>query len=72
MNKIVRKGYPAERLPADLHSEILGTERVNLEIEADSGPANARPVAHLIASGPNVHGEATAVVSQLRDLRDER
>ena len=35
MNKIVRKHYPAEMLPADLQSEIGAGKKVTLTIEVE-------------------------------------
>ena len=74
MNKIVRKSYPIERLPADLQSGLPPHGHVDIEMElAVTGMAKEpRRIADLVASGRNVHGDLEAVLGHLRGLREDR
>jgi hypothetical protein len=72
MNKIIRRFFPVERLPAELQSGLPKHGRVHIELEPDVEPLEACPVAPLIGSGRNVHGDEDAVLNHIRSLRDDR
>ena len=72
MNKIVRKHYPVERLPADLRSGLDKRGWVRVEIEPEAGQPTAEPLAQMVGTGRNVHGSPDDVLSHLRSLREDR
>jgi hypothetical protein len=69
MNRIVKKYYPVERLPADLQSGLPKHGRVHIEMEP--AEKDLRSVAGLVASGRNVHGDVDSVLQHVRSLRDD-
>jgi len=72
MNKVVKKHYPIERLPADLRSGLQEHGWVHIEIEPERAATLRKKLSPLIASGKNVHGDAKAVLSDIRALREDR
>jgi hypothetical protein len=72
MNKIVRKHYPIERLPADLRVGLGERGWVHVEIELDGEAPPQRKLSQLVGSGQNVHGDVMAVLSHIRALREDR
>jgi hypothetical protein len=72
MNKIVRKSYPVERLPADLQSGLPPHGHVDIEMELAVTAKEPRRIADLVASGQNVHGDLKTVLGHLRGLREDR
>ena len=72
MNKVVKKHYPIERLPADLRTGLQEHGWVHIEIEPESAPIFPKKLSPLVASGRNVHGDANAVLSNIRALREDR
>jgi hypothetical protein len=72
MNKIVKKHYPIERLPADLRSGLQEHGWVHIEIEPETGTPLGKNLSRLVASGKNVHGDEKAVLSEIRTLREDR
>ena len=72
MNKIIKKHYPIERLPADLRSGLQEHGWVHIEIEPERGTPLRTKLSLLVASGKNVHGDAKAVLSEIRTLREDR
>jgi hypothetical protein len=72
VNKIVKKHYPIERLPADLRSGLQEHGWVHIEIEPEQGMPLRRSLSRLVASGKNVHGDVEAVLSEIRTLREDR
>ena len=72
MNKVVRKHYPIERLPADLRSGLQEHGWVDIEIEPEASAAPRKKLSPLVGSGQNVHGSAEAVLSSIRALREDR
>jgi hypothetical protein len=72
MNKIVKKHYPIERLPADLRSGLQEHGWVHIEIEPEREVPLRKKLSLLVASGKNVHGNAEAVLSEIRALREDR
>jgi hypothetical protein len=71
MNRIVRKHYPVERLPADLRSELSGAVRVRLELEPETA-IEGRSVSNLVGTGQRIHGSADEAINHIRDLREDR
>jgi len=72
MNKIIKKHYPIERLPADLRSGLKEHGWVHIEIQPERGAPLRKKLSLLVASGRNVHGDAQAVLSEIRALRENR
>jgi hypothetical protein len=72
VNKIVKKHYPIERLPADLRSGLQEHGWVNIEIEPERATPLRKSLSRLVASGKNVHGDEKAVLSEIRALREDR
>jgi hypothetical protein len=72
MNKVVRRHYPIERLPADLRAGLGEHGWVHVEIELDREAPPQRKLSQLVGSGQNVHGDLTAVLSNIRALREDR
>ena len=72
MNKIVKKHYPIERLPADLRSGLQEHGWVHIEIEPERGMPLRKSLSRLVASGKKVHGDEKAVLSAIRALREDR
>ena len=71
MNKIVRH-YPVDQLPADLRADLPEHGLVKIEFEAETEPPQRRPIAHLVGSGPNVHGNEQEVLDYIAELRADR
>ena len=72
MNKIVRKFYPVERLPADLQLGLPKGGWVNVELDPNVGEPDAIKIANLVGSGRNVHGDADAVLREIDAMREDR
>ena len=72
MNKIVRKHYPVERLPADLQTGLPKHGRVHIEIEPELEGSEVHPIANLVASGRNVHGSPKTILAHIQGLREDR
>jgi hypothetical protein len=72
MNKIIKKHYPVERLPADLRSGLRQDGWVRIEIEPEAGEAPAPVLSPLVGTGRNVHGAPDDVITHIRSLRDDR
>jgi hypothetical protein len=72
MNKIVKKHYPIERLPADLRTGLQERGWVDIAIEPESEAFSRKKLSPLVASGRNVHGDVKAVLSDVRTLREDR
>jgi hypothetical protein len=72
MNKIIKRFYPVEKLPADLQEGLPKHGHVHIELEPDLSGLKGRPIAQLAGSGRNVHGDAETVLSHVRTLREDR
>jgi hypothetical protein len=72
MNKVVKKHYPIERLPADLRSGLQEHGWVHIEIEPQREAILRKKLSPLVASGKNVHSDVKAVLSGIRALREDR
>ena len=72
MNKVVKKHYPIERLPADLRSGLQEHGWVHIEIEPEREAILGKKLSPLVASGKNVHGDVQAVLSGIRTLREDQ
>lgn len=72
MNKIIRKHYPIERLPADLRVGLGEHGWVHVEIELDKDAPSQRKLSQVVGSGQNVHGDVATVLSHVRTLREDR
>jgi hypothetical protein len=71
MNKIVKKHYPIERLPADLRSGLQERGWVHIEIEPEREGALQKKLSRLVGSGgKDVHGDIAAVLSDIRAMRE--
>jgi hypothetical protein len=71
MNEIVRKHYPASRLPADLREGIPEGAEVDLTITVRL-PRSRTSIADLVGSGQNVHGDEQEVLDWIRAGREDR
>jgi len=72
MNKVVKKHYPIERLPADLRSGLQEHGWVHIEIEPERAATFQKKLSPLVARGKNVHGDTGAVLCDIRALREDR
>ncbi len=72
MNKIVKEHYPVERLPADLQAGLPKEGRVRIELEPEREQAKSEPLAKLVGTGNNVHGDLHAILKRTSSLRDSR
>jgi len=72
MNKVVKKHYPIERLPADLRSGLQEHGWVHIEIEPEREAILGKKLSPLVASGKNVHGDVQAVLSGICALREDQ
>jgi hypothetical protein len=70
MNEIVRKHYPASRLPADLREGIPEGAEVDLTIRLADSPR--LDISKLVGTGSNVHGSPDEVIAWLRAGREDR
>jgi hypothetical protein len=70
MNKIFRKAYPVDRLPSDLQAALSTYQLVDIEFRP-SASSTLRPVAALVGSGRNVHGDEAAIIKHVRNLRKD-
>ena len=71
MNKIVRRFYPIDKLPADLQSGLPKHGWVHVELDPDVA-SEAPPIAVHVATGRNIHGDERAVLNHIRSLREDR
>lgn len=71
MNKIVRRFYPVEKLPADLKSGLPEHGWVHIEIDPEVR-SDAAEITNLVGTGRNVHGNEQAVLGHIRSLREDR
>lgn len=71
MNKIVREHYPVERLPADLQAGLPKEGLVRIELEPET-KADSEPLANLVGTGRNVHGDLAEILAHTQSLRDDR
>jgi hypothetical protein len=72
MNKIVKEHYPVERLPADLQAGLPKQGRVRIELEPEVDNSETKPLAGLVGSGRNVHGDIVAILTHTQGLREGR
>jgi hypothetical protein len=72
MNEIVRKHYPASRLPADLRKDIPEGAEVDLTITVHDGSKKKIDISKLVGTGRNVHGTPDEVIAHIRELREDR
>jgi hypothetical protein len=72
MNKVIKKHYPIERLPADLRCGLQERGWVHIEIEPERGVTLQKKLSPLVGCGKNVHGDEKAVLSEIRTLREDR
>lgn len=71
MNEIVRKHYPASRLPADLRQDIPEGAEVDLTITIHSAQPRIN-IADLVGTGQNVHGNEQEVLDYIAAGRADR
>jgi hypothetical protein len=71
MNKILRRFYPVNKLPADLQLGLPKHGWVHIELDPQMSD-ETRPIAGHVGSGRNVHGDEKAVLNHLRSLREDR
>jgi len=70
MNVVIRKHYPASRLPKDLREGFPEDGVVDIQIV---GSSNTRlSLSELLGSGRNIHGDDEAVLDHLAKLRADR
>jgi hypothetical protein len=72
MNKIVKEHYPVEKLPADLRAGLPKHGRVRIELEPEMENLDTKPLAGLVGSGRNVHGDIATILKNTRGLREDR
>ena len=71
MNVIVRKRYPASKLPADLRDGPSEDASVEIQIARETTAPVLR-IADLVGTGPNVRGDERAVLGQIAAGREDR
>jgi hypothetical protein len=72
MNKITRKFYPVERLPADLQLGLPKGGWVHVELDPNVNETPTAKVASLVGSGRNVHGDVSDVLDGISAMRTDR
>jgi hypothetical protein len=72
MNKIVRKHYPVNRLPADLRVNLPEHGLVTIELVPETEPQQRQLLAELAGTGANIHGNDEDVLRYIRELREDR
>ena len=70
MNVIVRKRYPASKLP-DLRDGPSEDASVEIQIARETTAPVLR-IADLVGTGPNVRGDERAVLGQIAAGREDR
>lgn len=71
MSIILKKHYPASRLPDDLKKGLPKGSKVHIKIVSEERhPASA--LADLVGSGENVHGNEADVVHHVSEGRADR
>ena len=74
MNKIIRKHYPASRLPAELRGNISSEATVEVIIEEEAAPAPSRDELIRLTHEARAHAKPISeeeAVARIRKLRDE-
>ena len=71
MGVILRKHYPASRLPDDLRKGLPKDSKVQIKIVSDDR-FSAGALADLVGSGENVHGSEAAVLDHISEGRADR
>jgi len=70
MNVIVRKHYPASRLPEDLREGLPLDSTVDIQIVGQSGRHVI--LADLVGKGRSIHGSDSEVIEHLTNEREDR
>jgi hypothetical protein len=71
MNIIVKKHYPANRLPEDLREGIPEGSEVEVTV-AVQPPRRRIRLDQLVGTGQNVHGTEEEVLRHIAELREDR
>jgi len=72
MNRIVKKHYPASKLPADLKEGLPDGAVVDIEITIDdSDAARRRTLRDYVGVAKDRNTSAEEAVRRIRELRDE-
>jgi hypothetical protein len=71
MNRIVKKHYPASKLPEDLRAGLPEGAQVEIAISLEVTPEQ-NSIAGLVGTGRNVHGDEASVLAHIEFLRDGR
>ena len=72
MNKVIRKHYPASKLPAELRGDIPDSELVEVHIVREAQKKKAlKELLELAESLPKSNLTPQDAVRQIRKLRDE-
>jgi len=72
MNTIVKKHYPADRLPDDLRDGLRKGARVQISIIEESAPLKQVRLSELVGTGANVHGDENEVLKHIEAGREDR
>lgn len=70
MNVIIRKRYPASRLPEDLRKGLPQDSTVDIRIVGET--RTRLKLRELVGSGRNVHGDDAEVLAYLAEAREDR
>jgi hypothetical protein len=70
MNVIIRKHYPASRLPDDLREGLPADGTVDIRIVGE--PQKRLKLSDLLGTGRNVHGNDADVLAYLAETREDR
>ncbi|MCB1384704.1 MAG: hypothetical protein KDJ80_02090 [Nitratireductor sp.] len=73
MNRIVKKHYPASKLPEELREGIPVDGLVEIQVTAESAPATSQRelIGSCSGAGPVGDNEIDEAVERIRALRDE-
>ena len=73
MNRIVKKHYPASKLPEDLREGIEPGRQVSVTVEEEASPPTREQLKAMIEEAQRYAREGTIedAVSRVRALRDE-
>ena len=71
MNRIVRRHYPASKLPEELREGLPADARVTVQVETETEQGKPMPLEELFAMARPVFASGEEVDAYVRSMRDE-